>query len=596
MSRRRGRSLLLLLVGWLLAGVALAGPASAHAVLVSTEPGESARLETAPSEVQMRFSEGVSLGAGYARVLTADGERVDTGDASVDDGVVTIPLEPDLPDGGYLVTYRIVSADSHPVQGAWSFVVGEGELVPASADQGASADRLVEGAQQAARAVGFGGIALAIGVPVLLLVCLPGGWSSRRLRAMASGGALAAAGTGLLLFLLQGPYAAGTGIGQLFSPDLLAATISTSTGWALLARVVLALALFAALRPAWRRGGAPEVPELAAAGLFATGLAVATAATGHAVAGQWPALAVAVTTVHVVAMAVWLGGLVALLLVVLRPSEEDEDFPEALRRFSQLAFAAVAALVVTGVLQSIRELGSPTALVDTVYGRLLMAKLTFFVVVLGAAGVSRVWVQQRLGVRRAPAGRRDRAPALAFATATTTGSRDDADLADDESVLARSRLQADDAAEQLPSLRRSLVVEAVLGAAIVLVSAVLVGTPPSQATATDPVDVVVDLEGGSGEAGSVQITVEPAQAGPNTLHLHLYDDEGQATQPEELRVTVVEEQQEIGPLDVEVAPAGPGRYVAQQMTLPTAGTWRLTVTVRLDEFTATTASTTFSVR
>lgn len=596
MSRRRVRSLLLLLAGWLLAGVALAGPASAHAVLVSTEPGESSRLETAPGEVTMRFSEGVSLGAGYARVLTADGERVDTGDASVDDGVVTIPLEPDLPDGGYLVTYRIVSADSHPVQGAWSFVVGEGELVPASADAG-SADRLVEGAQQAARAVGFGGIALAIGVPVLLMVCLPGGWSSRRLHLMASGGALAAAGTGLLLFLLQGPYAAGSGFGQLFSPDLLAATIDTSTGWALLARVAMALALLAALRPAWRRGGPPAVPELAAAGLFATGLALSTAATGHAVAGQWPALAVVVTAVHVVAMAVWLGGLVALLLVVLRPSEEHADFADALRRYSQLAFAAVAALVVTGVLQSIRELGTPTALVDTVYGRLLMAKLAFFVVVLGAAGVSRVWVQQRLGVRRAPAGRRDRAPALAFAAAAASaGGRDDADLAGDESVLARSRVQSDGAAEQLPSLRRSLVVEAVLGAAIVLVSAVLVGTPPSQATASDPVDVVVDLEGGAAEAGSVQITVAPAQAGTNTLHLHLYDDAGEPTQPEELRVTVTEEQQEIGPLDVEVAPAGPGRYVAQQMTLPTAGTWRLTVSVRLDEFTATTASTTFSVR
>jgi copper transport protein len=590
-TRSRARSLLLLLVGWLLAGVVLAGPASAHAVLVSTEPGESARLETAPAEVTMTFSEGVSLGAGYARVLTADGERVDTDDASVDGGVVTIPLEPDLADGGYLVTYRIVSADSHPVQGAWSFVVGEGELVAASAE-GPSADRLVEGAQQAVRTIGFGGIALAIGVPVLVLLCLPGGWSSARLRGMATWGAVAAAAAPVLLFLLQGPYAAGSGFGSLLSPDLLSATLSTTTGWALLARAVLAVALLAALRPAWRRGGPPEVPELAAAGLFATGVVLATAATGHAVAGQWPALAIAVTAVHVAAMAVWLGGLVALLLVVLRPFHEDTDFAGALRRFSQVAFAAVAALVVTGVLQSVRELGSPTALVDTVYGRLLMAKLTFFVVVLGAAGVSRVWVQQRLGVRRAPAGRRDRTPAFAAAAAGHAS----ADLADDEPVVARSRAQDDGAADQLPSLRRSLVVEAVLGAAIVLVSAVLVGTPPAEATQSDPVDVVMTLEGGSGEAGSVQVTVDPARAGTNQLHLHLYDDAGGATQPEQIRVTIAEQQQEIGPLEVEIAPAGPGRYVAQQMTIPTAGTWVLTVTVRLDEFTATTASTTFTVR
>jgi copper transport protein len=583
----------LLLTGWVLAGVLLAGPAAAHAGLVSTEPGESARLETAPTEVTLTFNEGVSLGAGYARVLTADGERVDTDEASGDDGVVTVPLRPDLADGGYLVTYRIVSADSHPIQGAFSFVVGEGELVAASAD-GPIADRLVEGAQQVARTAGFAGIAFAIGVPVLVLLCLPGGWSSRRLRGLSTWGAGTAAGTALLLFLLQGPYAAGSGLGSLLDPSLLSATAASTTGWALLARAVLAVALLFALRPAWRREGPPEVPELAAAGVFATGLALATAATGHAVAGSWPALALGVTAVHVLAMSVWLGGLVAMLLVVLRPDEEDGDFAGAMRRFSRVAFVAVAALVVTGILQTVRELGSPTALVETVYGRLLMAKLTFFLVVLGAAGVSRVWVQQRLGVRRAPAGRRTRVTAHAFAGAATAGGRSDLD--DDETVAARDRTQSDGARDQLPSLRRSMLVEAVLGAAIVLISAVLAGTPPAQAIAADPVDVTMQLEGSSGAAGSVQVAVAPAQAGSNVLQLYLYDEEGRATQPEQIRVAIVEEQQEIGPLAVEIAAAGPGRYIAQDMTVPTAGTWRLTVTVRLDEFTATTASTTFAVR
>ncbi len=591
LRRRRGLSLLMLVAGWLLGGLVLAGPAAAHAGLVATEPGESARLDSAPTEVTLTFTEGVSLGAGYARVLTAGGERADTDDADVDGEVLTIPLRSDLGDGGYLVTYRVVSADSHPVQGAFSFVVGDGELVAAPAD-GPTADRLVEGAQQLVRTVGFGGIALAIGVPVLVLLCLPGGWASRRLRLMSTWGAATAAGTALLLFLLQGPYAAGSGFGSLLDPELLSATAASTAGWALLARAVLAVALLFALRPAWGRQGPPEVPELAAAGLVATGLAVATAATGHAVAGSWPALAIGVTAVHVAAMSVWLGGLVALLLVVLRPYEEDADFADAMRRFSQVAFVAVAALVVSGVLQSVRELGSPTALVDTVYGRLLMAKLTFFLVVLGAAGVSRVWVQQRLGVRRPPAGRRTRVTAHAFAAAGEGRS----DLDEDESVAARTRVQSDGAREQLPSLRRSMLVEAVLGAAIVLVSAVLVGTPPAQALAGDPVDVTMPLEGSSGEAGSVQVTVAPAQAGTNVLQLYLYDDEGRATQPEQIRVALVEEQQEIGPLDVDIAAAGPGRYLAQDMAVPTAGTWRLTVTVRLDEFTATTASTTFAVR
>jgi copper transport protein len=186
--------------------------------------------------------------------------------------------------------------------------------------------------------------------------------------------------------------------------------------------------------------------------------------------------------------------------------------------------------------------------------------------------------------------------AHAFAAAGTATAEGPPDRDEDESVAARDRVQSDGARDQLPSLRRSMLVEAVLGAAIILISAVLVGTPPAEAIAADPVDVTMQLEGSSGAAGSVQVTVAPAQAGSNVLSLYLYDEEGRATQPEQIRVAIAEEQQEIGPLDVEIAAAGPGRYVAQDMTVPTAGTWRLTVTVRLDEFTATTASTTFAVR
>ena len=155
------------LLGWSVAGIATAGPAAAHASLVSTDPGEGARLATAPAQVTLEFSEGVSLGAGYARVLSAEGERVDTGTASVDGGVLTIPLRAGLPDDGYLVTYRVVSADSHPISGAFSFVVGDGELVPAGAAAADTTDPVVARLLPAARWLGFAGLALAIGVPVL---------------------------------------------------------------------------------------------------------------------------------------------------------------------------------------------------------------------------------------------------------------------------------------------------------------------------------------------------------------------------------------------------------------------------------------------
>jgi copper transport protein len=110
-----------------------------------------------------------------------------------------------------------------------------------------------------------------------------------------------------------------------------------------------------------------------------------------------------------------------------------------------------------------------------------------------------------------------------------------------------------------------------------------------------PVDVVLPLEG-AGSAGSVQISLDPARPGPNTLHVYVFDDTGRLDQPADIRVALTEQAQEIGPLDVDLQPAGPGHYVGDGMSIPGAGTWTLSVSVRLDEFTAATASTEFPVR
>ena len=251
----RRRLLLTLLMGWLVAGVVTAGPASAHASLVSTDPGEGARVEQVPAAVTLTFSEGVSLGAGYARVLGSGGGRVDAGTASVDGDVLTIPLRTGLPDDGYLVTYRVISADSHPVAGAFSFVVGNGDLVAVgAADEGDRTNAVVGVVLPLSRWIGFAGLALAVGVPLLALLCWPGGWGSPRLRRMATGGAVAVAAGALLSFLFQGPYAAASGPGSVFDPTLLRATLDSEAGRALLVRIGCALALAAVLRPVWRRG------------------------------------------------------------------------------------------------------------------------------------------------------------------------------------------------------------------------------------------------------------------------------------------------------------------------------------------------------
>ncbi|GAB3314557.1 copper resistance protein CopC [Geodermatophilus aquaeductus] len=590
---RRLFAVVLLLVvavtGGVLVDVATARPASAHATLATTTPAEGVRLPAAPSEVTLEFTEAVELGAGYARVLAPGGERADAGGAAVDGAVVTIPLRGDLPDASYVVTYRVVSEDSHPIAGAFAFVVGDGELVaPSPVTSAQDVDPVVAGALPAARWLGFTGVALGLGVLVFLLVCWPAGWGVPLMRRLTSTGLAAVVLGGLLTVLLQGPYAAGAGLGSLLDPSLLAATTSSAFGVTLLLRAFCALLLAAALAVGWRRGTRPSAVLIAVAALPAAGLVLATAAVGHPVAGPLPALAVSITAVHVAAMAVWLGGLTALLTGVVRPGVPPAAVAAAVTGYSRLAFWAVAALVATGVLQSVREVGSLVALVTTTYGWLLVAKLALVLLLLAAAGVSRAWVLQHLGdPRRRPGGHRVTAHAVS-AEAGDTVAR----------PAAATRRPVEAATADLGALRRSVLGEVAIGAVVLALAAALVGTPPARSQVAEPVDVTLPLRGedASSAAGSVQITVDPAATGPNTLMVYLFDEAGQLAQPQEIRVTLTESAQEIGPLEVDLVPSGPGHYIADEVSLPTAGAWTVTVSVRLDEFTAATASTDFAAR
>jgi copper transport protein len=292
-------------------------------------------------------------------------------------------------------------------------------------------------------------------------------------------------------------------------------------------------------------------------------------------------------------MAVWLGGLAALLAVVLRPETPAQELAAVLTPWSRIAFGAVAALVVSGSVQAVREVESPTALLATTYGWLLIAKLLLVTVLLAAAGVSRVWVQQRLGVRRPRPGGHRSVTAHAFAAGGPAG-----EVAEEVVGAAdlRGRLQSESAAEHVPALRRSVLVEFAVAAVVLAVSAVLVGTPPARSAVAQPVDVLLPLQSSAGASGSVQVSVDPARPGPNTLHVYLFDDAGRLTQPAGITVTLTEASQDIGPIDVDLQPAGPGHYIGDGMNIPGPGTWTLAVSVRLDEFTATTARTEFPVR
>ncbi|WP_246063682.1 copper resistance protein CopC [Blastococcus colisei] len=577
-------------VGGLSADIVTAPPAAAHATLVATTPGESARLAAAPREVTLQFSEGVSLGAGFVRVLSVEGRRLDADAATVDGAVITVPMRDDVPEGSYVVTYRVVSADAHPISGGYAFVVGDGELVSAvEAAAGQDTDPLVAALLPLARWLGFTGVALAIGVPVFLLVCWPSGWAVPRMQRLTSVGLTGIVVGGAATFLLQGPYTAGTGLGSVFDPLLLEATAASLFGVAVIARVVVAVMLAMLLQLAWDWGEAPSAPVVASFAFMASEVVATTAAAGHPAAGPLPGLAVAVAAVHVAAMAVWLGGLIALLVGVLRTGAAVHDLHSVLPRFSVLAFGAVVALALTGLVQAVREVGALSALVSTTYGRLLMAKLVVVLCLLGVAGVSRAWVQRHLGTaRRRPPSRRVTAHAFAAVGGEAVG-----DEVPDPQVDVPATAGVDD----IRSLCGSVLLEVAIGAVVLVASAFLVGTPPARSALSQAVDVTVPLQSDAGATtGSVRISVAPAEPGQNALDVYLFDEVGGLVQPRGIRVTLTEAEQEVGPLDVELVRRGPGHLAGSGFSIPGPGTWALTVIVRLDEFTAASASTDIRVR
>ncbi|MFQ1000555.1 copper resistance protein CopC [Modestobacter sp. SSW1-42] len=594
---RRFSAAVLLLCALLGIGVGVdvltARPASAHAALTTTTPADGARVPTAPAEVGLDFNEAVSLGAGYARVLDGAGERVDTGAAEVRDGTLTVPLRPGLPDAGYVVTWRVVSADSHPISGAFSFVVGDGEPIAASSvGSGDDADPVVAVALPVTRSLGYVGLVLGVGVPLALATVWPGGWSVRLMRRLTLAGLAVVAATAGLLALLQGPYASGGGLGSLFEGALVDSTLDSAYGKTVLLRAGLAVALAVVLVRTWRPGRAPERSLLPVPGVVAALLMVSVAAVGHAVAGSLPLLAVAATAVHVAAMSAWLGGLVALFAGALRPATPAGELAAALPRWSRLATGYVGAIVLTGVWQSLREVSSFAALTSTTYGWVLVGKLALVAVVLVAALVSRDVVQQGSGH---PGGGRRRRPPRRVVAHAFAAPGPSADEPAEPAPAAAEPPIAETAAPGV--LRRSVLVELVGALVVLALSAVLVGTPPARAAVAESVEVTLPLQSASGTAGngSVQISLDPASPGPAVLHVYLFDAAGTLVQPRQISVGLTEPARQIGPLDVELAAAGPGHYVGDPV-LPTSGTWTLGVTVRLDEFTAVTASTVFPVR
>ena len=551
MSQRRvGTLVAALLSSLLLLGLA-APDALAHAALLKTTPGDSEILQSAPKEVTLTFGEDVGIGLGQLKVLSSDGERVDTGAPSQSDHdrVVHIPVRSGIAEGSYVVIWRVVSADSHPVSGAFTFsigkpsadaksLLGKGNLTSINA-----APRAPGIALGTTRFLGFAGLLVLLGGAIFCLLLWPAGVP--RLRKTLLVAALVEAGSAVLALVLQGPYAAGEGLGKTFDRDLLDAVLNTTYGEATATRIGIALLTVIAVLAVGQRTGRAPAALLVALGTFTS---MTWSAAGHAGVGSWEPWTYLLDTTHLVFVSAWAGGLVVLARGLRHWTEQEQA--ALLPGWSRLAFWSVVVLVGTGVFASIREVGELGALFSTRYGLLLVAKYALVGLMLLFALVGRAYIRSHHTV-----------------PATTQEPPDE---------------------EEVAGLRRSVAIEVGIAVVVLVVTALLVNSRPAK-------DAYAPPYSGRSTAGplTVQIDIYPARKGLNGLHVYTVGAGGRTLDVAEVSGFVQKGDEKI---TVDPRRKSLGHYEDLSVVIPGKGSWTIDLEIRVSDVDSYETKQTFTIK
>ena len=570
MTRRSWSIALAALFGALLTLVLPAAPAGAHAILERTAPVAGSVVDQLPGEITLTFSEPVRIVADKIRVTAPDGTRADAGKPVVRDAELVIPLKAGGPKGTYLVSYRLISADSHPVSGGYSFSYGQVSAVPGEGDNGADVktDALVKNAMSGARFIGFIGLILLVGPALVLFALWPRRLSARDPgRVALTGAGLLALGAVLELYL-QIPYTAGTTLVDV-SSTAARDVLGTPFGAAHLIRLAVAVAVAVLLRPLIA-GRAGKIDQTLLIILGVVGLAT-WPISGHPSASPVPTLTVVADAAHLAAMSVWIGGLVMLFAFLLRRADTRE-LTAIVPVWSGWAMLAITVLVLAGTAQALVEIGTVDALTGTTYGRLVMIKVGLLAVVLGVAAYSR-----RITNRR-------------FTPAPATPGDEDED--EDEPVDAPPAEPADRL-----RLRRAVMIEVLIAVVVLGFTSVLVQTSPARSvqagenTTQGPFSTTVTTN-----LVKLEVEVSPGRVGPNTVHLYALKPDGSGPQSvAEWKATAALPSKGIEPIVVPTLALTPD-HASGSVTLTPAGTWELKFTVRVDDLNQTTIAVQVPIR
>jgi copper transport protein len=573
------------------AGALVGAPAAfAHAQLLGTSPATGATVPTQPSEVIFEFNQAVGGTLGAVRVYDAQGNEVDDLNVTHPSGHehwMGVGLKPGLSDGTYTATYRVISADTHIVYGGLVFNIGHAGVAPKFTVAGligrSKSGKVTEIAFGVVRGLDYLSIALMLGALAFLVVAwLPAltsvasaesAWQvasrafAARMRALLLVAVVLGVTVSVLGVLLQGASAAGVSLWSSLKSSVINNTLDSRFGtvwglraidWVLLGSVLLALKvlrreLIPVVRgtPSSANGVAIVGPPRGLMVLLWLGCAYLTitpALAGHASIESPVGVFFPSDVLHVLAMSVWVGGIGTLLLALpaatrrLQPPERSRLLLAALARFSPLALTAVLVIATTGVVQAYIDVRSFSGLFHSTYGALIIVKVVLLLSLIGLGWLNRGRVIPALR-RLAEAGKSPGGPG----------------------VLAR----------------RSMRSELSLMLCVFGVTAALISYAPPIDIASGPFSTTTTI--GPAE---LEMTVEPARVGLNTIHLYLIDAKtgSQFTATKEITVTASLHSKGIGPLPLKANLAGPGHYTLNAAELTPGGSWEIQITDRTSEF------------
>jgi copper transport protein len=497
--------------------------AFAHAALISSEPPDGAVIETPPVEAALVFNEPIQPVLLW--LIDPAGKRIALSGHHLDGSRLAVRLPQPLGKGSYALSWRVVSADGHPISGAVIFAIGAPSaqsINPAAMER---ADFRVRAAIWLVRVSLF--LALFVGVGGLVFVATigPGIELPRLARKLMQFALLIGLVVAPLSIGLQGLDLLVRPLGSLSAASTWRAGFVTSLGTSSTIAFVALVAALIALRVSAHRVRA----LLASAALACLGAAFVT--TGHASTAEPRLLSGTAVYVHALSLAFWIGALVPLFSLL---SAGSRDFSTALAGFSRVIPAPLIALVASGVVLAFVQLDSVAALWRTSYGIVLSVKLLLLALLFALAGYNRYVLT----------------PALRDGDAT-----------------GRNRFAG------------ALIVE--LGLVILILATVALWrfTPPPRSLAIAPPLQTRIMT----ERAVADVTVTPAPAGRFRLMIALRTPDSKPLHAKEITVVLAKPDAGVESITRSAKPDD-GRWTVDELFLPVSGNWTITLEVLIGDF------------